>query len=85
MPAFEPIGFWFFPPKILRYLAGLSLNPDQQTRENLLINKAIYYSNNNQFAEAIEILGKLIIDSKTTIGNREGAKFVLSNITGINN
>lgn len=64
---------------------GLSLNPDQQTREDLLINKAIYYSNSNQYPEAIEILGKLIIDSKTTIGNREGAKFVLSNITGVNN
>jgi len=64
---------------------GLSLNPDPQTKGNLLINKAIHFNNSNREDEAIEILGELITDSKTTIDVREGAKFVLSYITGINN
>lgn len=64
---------------------GLSLNPDLETKGNLLINKAIYFSNSNRLDESKEILGKLIMDRKTTIGVREGAKFVLSQIIGTNN
>jgi tetratricopeptide (TPR) repeat protein len=64
---------------------GLSLNPDLDTKGNLLINKAICFSNSNRYNESIEILGKLITDTNTTIGVREGAKFVLSYIIGANN
>ncbi len=59
---------------------GLEANPDEDTKGVLLINKALVKNIQDENEEAKKILGKLIFDEKSTFGNIELAKFVLSTI-----
>lgn len=64
--------------------AGLSKQPDLETKGNLLINKALLLDRQNQTKEAINILGNLILDSEITLTNEAMGKFVLSQLAGGN-
>ncbi len=59
---------------------GLKSNPDADTKGVLLINKALVKNLQEQKEEAKKILGELIFDDESTLGNVELAKFVLASI-----
>jgi tetratricopeptide (TPR) repeat protein len=59
---------------------GLSFNPDISTKGMLLINKALVKNIQKKEEEAKDILGEVIFDKETTLGNIELAKSVLLTI-----
>lgn len=60
---------------------GLQQNPDIETKGMLLINKALATNANGDFKSASKILANIILDSNSTFGNIERAKFVLNSIS----
>ena len=64
--------------------AGLSKQPDLETKGNLLINKALLLDRQNQTKDVINILGNLILDSEVTLTNEALGKFVLAQLVGGN-
>jgi len=63
---------------------GLNADLDAGTKGMLLINKALIKDVQEKTEEAKQILGKLIFDEETTLGNVEMAKLVLSSIANRN-
>ncbi len=63
---------------------GLESSPDLETKGMLLINRALIMDVQGNKSKATEILGKMIFDQETTLGNKELAKFVLASITSKN-
>ena len=59
---------------------GLNSNPDIDTKEILLINKALVKNIQGKKEEAKNILGELIFNKESTFGNIELAKYALSTI-----
>ena len=59
---------------------GLSSDPDAETKGVLLINQASIKSAMGQKETAKQILGELIIDKESTLGNVEIAKYTLRTI-----
>ena len=59
---------------------GLQHDPDSQTRETLLLSKAIVFSGQGHKQAAVEILKKLVGDPGTTLGNLAVAQVVLAGL-----
>lgn len=59
---------------------GLALDADSQTRDNLIINKALVLNLEEKKEDAIKVLGELIFDPNTSPSNIEVAKFILSSM-----
>ncbi|WP_207625672.1 tetratricopeptide repeat protein [Niastella populi] len=59
---------------------GLSLEPDNETKGILLINRALVLNENGKKEEAIQVLGNYIFSPDATMGNIELAKFTLKSI-----
>jgi hypothetical protein len=59
----------------------LEQNPDIETKGILLINKALVTNENGDFKSASKILTNLILNSNSTFGNIEMAKFVLNSLS----
>lgn len=60
---------------------GLELETDIETRGILLINKALLYSNKGEKEKAINILGEIILDPMSSLGNVELDRFALKSLT----
>lgn len=60
---------------------GLAANPDAETKGILLINKAVTLDEQGDNQGAVEILGNLVLDPKTTFGNEHIAKQTLAMIS----
>ncbi len=61
---------------------GLTFQPDDDTRGHLLVNKAIHLMRLDRRDEAIEILGKLALDRKSTNATEFMAKVTLMRLHG---
>lgn len=57
---------------------ALSLDIDEETKGNVIINKALVMNLEGQSQEAIKLLGKLIFEEDTTSSNIQMAKAVIS-------
>lgn len=57
----------------------LNMDADMDTKGSVLINKAIGFGNQGARDKSVDILGSVILDPDTTLGNLEVAKFVLAN------
>ncbi len=60
---------------------GLSQNPDAKTKGILLLNKAIFTSQNGDLEKATKILASIIFNPDSEISNIEMAKYFLNEIT----
>jgi len=59
---------------------GLNCYPDLETKGSLLIDEAIITNLKGDTEKAIDKLGRIIVNSETTISNKEMAKFVLASL-----
>jgi len=57
---------------------GLAANPDAETRGMLQINKALVLNLKGDHAAAVQLLGELALDPKSTFGTEHSAKAALS-------
>ena len=61
---------------------GLQAKPDRGTREMLLINKALAMNIKGERNAALQLLGELALDPKSTLSTEQSAKAAISILTG---